>query len=228
MGEAVEEIIGTIVIEGGKYLLKKVVNEIGKAIWQAFADEDGDGVPDDPENPFREYDEEPDDWEPFDPLPENPIVPVDPNPVEPAPQRTITFVVVAPDGTMTVYDESGEITPEDCDYAYSLWVSDNGIMSKKLDNYSVTEGLDYAMDDICRNGETPVITVRKVDNALLKGDYRSRSRDNTADDNPARYRRKNKKMKGKVIRGRTTEVGSRYSECMCRFYDKLAESIQKG
>lgn len=141
MGEAVAEIIGTIVIEGGKYLLKKVVNEIGKAIWQAFADEDGDGVPDDPENPFREYDEEPDDWEPFDPLPENPIIPVDPNPVEPAPQRIITFFVVAPDGTMTIYDESGEITPEDCDYAYSLWVSDNGIMSKKLDNYSVTEGL---------------------------------------------------------------------------------------
>ena len=42
---------------------------------------------------------------------------------------------------MTVYDESGEIKPEDCDNAYSLWVSENGIMEKKLDNYSVTEGL---------------------------------------------------------------------------------------
>lgn len=88
--------------------------------------------------------------------------------------------------------------------------------------------LDYAMDDICRNDEKPVITVRKVDNALLNGDYRSRSRCNNADDSPVRHRRKNKKVKGAVIRGRTIEVGSRHSECMCRFYDKLAESIQKG
>lgn len=87
--------------------------------------------------------------------------------------------------------------------------------------------LDYAMDDICRKGETPVLTVRKVDNALLKGDYRSRSRINDSDDCPVEFRKRNKKMKGKVIRGRTTNVGSRQSECMCRFYDKLAESIQK-
>lgn len=42
---------------------------------------------------------------------------------------------------MTIYDESGNITAENCDMAYSLWLSDNGIMSKKMNNYSVTEGL---------------------------------------------------------------------------------------
>lgn len=136
MDPAVTEIIGTIVIEGGKYLLKKIVNEIGKEIWQAFTDDDGDGIPDDPENPFREWDEEPEDWDPFDPIPDTPVVPDTPTDT-----REVTIIFISADGTMTVYDESGEIKPEDCDNAYSLWVSENGIMSKKLDNYSVTEGL---------------------------------------------------------------------------------------
>lgn len=50
-------------------------------------------------------------------------------------------IIVSPDGTMTIYDETGAITEEDCDNAYALWVSENGIMNKSLDNYSVTEGL---------------------------------------------------------------------------------------
>ncbi len=52
-----------------------------------------------------------------------------------------SFIIVSPDGTMSIYDENGNITAEDCDNAYALWVSENGIMDKKLDNYSVTEGL---------------------------------------------------------------------------------------
>lgn len=52
-----------------------------------------------------------------------------------------SFIIMSADGTMTVYDESGSITAEDCDTAYSLWVSENGIMSKPLNNYTVTEGL---------------------------------------------------------------------------------------
>lgn len=50
-------------------------------------------------------------------------------------------IIVNPDGTMTIYDETGSITEEDCDNAYALWVSENGIMNKSLDDYSVTEGL---------------------------------------------------------------------------------------
>lgn len=52
-----------------------------------------------------------------------------------------SIIVMSPDGTMSVYDTSGQITAEDCDTAYSLWMSDNGIMTKPLDNYTVTEGL---------------------------------------------------------------------------------------
>lgn len=52
-----------------------------------------------------------------------------------------SIIVMSDDGTMTVYDTNGQITAEDCDTAYSLWVSENGIMNKPLDNYSVTEGL---------------------------------------------------------------------------------------
>lgn len=52
-----------------------------------------------------------------------------------------SIIIMSQDGTMTVYDENGNITAEDCDTAYSLWVSENGIMNKPLDNYTVTEGL---------------------------------------------------------------------------------------
>lgn len=52
-----------------------------------------------------------------------------------------SIIVVDADGTMTVYDTSGQITAEDCDTAMGLWVSHNGIMNKPLDNYSVTEGI---------------------------------------------------------------------------------------
>lgn len=52
-----------------------------------------------------------------------------------------SIIVMSPDGTMSVYDTNGQLTAEDCDTAYSLWVSENGIMNKPLDNYSVTEGI---------------------------------------------------------------------------------------
>lgn len=51
------------------------------------------------------------------------------------------IIVVSGDGSMSVYDMNGNITAEDCDTAYSLWVSKNGIMNKPIDNYTVTEGL---------------------------------------------------------------------------------------
>ena len=52
-----------------------------------------------------------------------------------------SIIIVSPDGTTCVYDENGNITDEDCETAYKLWVSDNNIMSKSMDNYTVTEGL---------------------------------------------------------------------------------------
>lgn len=52
-----------------------------------------------------------------------------------------SIIIVSPDGTLTVYDMNGNITAEDCDTAYSLWVSENGIMNKPISWYSVTEGI---------------------------------------------------------------------------------------
>ena len=144
MEEIVVEIIGTIIIEGGKYLISKALDEVGNWIWRAFTDEDGDGVPDDPENPFREWDEEPDDWEPFDPVPVDPVIPVDPDdskPTDPVGSNELQIIIVSPDGTMTIYDEGGNITAEVADNAYSLWLSENNALEKRFENYSVSEAL---------------------------------------------------------------------------------------
>ena len=137
--EGVIEIIGTIVIEGGKYLISKALDDLGNWIWRAFTDEDGDGFPDDPENPFREWDEEPEDWDPFDPIPVDPVVPVDP--VEPDTSNDTQIIIVSPDGSMMIYDEAGNITAEVADTAYSLWLSENGALDKRFENYSVSEAL---------------------------------------------------------------------------------------
>lgn len=53
----------------------------------------------------------------------------------------VDIVLVSSDGEIAVYDRNGNIKAEDVDNAYTLWVSENNIMDKKLDNYSVTEGL---------------------------------------------------------------------------------------
>lgn len=123
-----EEIIGTIIIDGAKYLLKKVVDSVGKAIWQAFADEDGDNLPDDPENPFQSWDEEPDTWLPLPSLPSGSET-----------SSEISIIIVSPDGTMTIYDGSGKITNEVADTAYSLWLSENRALDKPFNNYTVSE-----------------------------------------------------------------------------------------
>lgn len=133
--DAIVEIVGKKLIDGVWYIIGKVVDEVGKTIWRAFTDEDGDRVPDDPANPSHEWDEDPGDWEPFDPVPDVPVVPVDPEPT-----KEISFVVINPDGTMTIYDEAGNITAEVVDNAYSLWLSENNFLDKNFDNYSVSEG----------------------------------------------------------------------------------------
>lgn len=53
----------------------------------------------------------------------------------------VDIVLVSSDGEIAVYDRNGNIKAEDVDTAYATWVSENGIMNKPLDNYSVTEGL---------------------------------------------------------------------------------------
>lgn len=52
-----------------------------------------------------------------------------------------SFIIVSADGTVSVYDPNGELTEEDYNQAYSLWVKDNGALDKPFANYSVTEAL---------------------------------------------------------------------------------------
>lgn len=56
-----------------------------------------------------------------------------------APEPSI--ILVGSDGEMMVYNRNGDLTEQDCDTAYSLWVADNNIMSKPLADYTVTEGI---------------------------------------------------------------------------------------
>lgn len=137
MDPAVVEIIGTIVIEGGKYLISKLIDEAGKVIWRAFTDEDGDMLPDDPANPFREWDEEPEDWDPFDPVPDDPVV----GPGESDTSVETQIIIVSPDGSMMIYDETGNLSAEVADTAYTLWLSENAALDKPFANYSVSEAL---------------------------------------------------------------------------------------
>ena len=111
MEEVIVEIVGSIIIDGITYLVGKAVD----GIVHIFIDEDNDGNPDYPELPDFEI------------------------PVET--EKDTSIIIVSPDGTMCIYDENGNIKAENCDMAYSLWLSENGVMEKKLDNYSVTEGL---------------------------------------------------------------------------------------
>lgn len=48
MGEVLIPLIKCI----GGYVVKFIIDETGKFIYQVFVDDDGDGEPDDPENPF--------------------------------------------------------------------------------------------------------------------------------------------------------------------------------
>lgn len=92
--------------------IRYVVKKIGEKL-KKFIDRDGDGVPDNEDDEGEEYN-----------LPSN-----------------VSYIMVNPDGTMVIYDSEGNITADNCDMAYSLWVSENGIMNKRIDNYSVTEAL---------------------------------------------------------------------------------------
>lgn len=100
------------------------INFDGATDWGRVVDNDHNGVPDaSPDSPFY------------------PVGSDGYNQIISGSEFGKSIIIVSPDGTMCVYDENGNITDEDCDTAYRLWVSDNNIMSKSLDNYTVTEGL---------------------------------------------------------------------------------------
>lgn len=50
-----------------------------------------------------------------------------------------SIIIMSPDGTMSVYDPSGQLTREMYNEAYSLWIKDNGALDKEFNNYTVSE-----------------------------------------------------------------------------------------
>lgn len=51
------------------------------------------------------------------------------------------IIIMSADGTMSVYDPSGQLTEEQYSEAYQLWCKDNGAMVKPFDYYTVSEAL---------------------------------------------------------------------------------------
>lgn len=71
---------------------------------------------------------------------ETPVYPV-PYPPTITERGELQIIIVSPDGTMTIYDEGGNITAEIADNSYSLWLSENGALDKRFEHYSVSEAL---------------------------------------------------------------------------------------
>lgn len=129
MGEAlvpvVEEIIGWIVIEGVKWLVGYIVGEDGEREPIRFIDDDGDGVPDNPDDPYLP-------WDLTTLLPDT-----SEDPVYDAGQ----IVLITPDGPVVLYAEDEEENSELVSEAYERWIQQYGVLDKPFKNYSVTEGL---------------------------------------------------------------------------------------
>lgn len=88
--------------------------------------------------------------------------------------------------------------------------------------------IDYAMDDITKDGETPCITLSKVFRAAQNGEICKKAR--TLDlisgaEMSARMRIQY--CHGEPIKGCTLYVGVRKSGKLIRFYDKRAEQLQQ-
>lgn len=88
--------------------------------------------------------------------------------------------------------------------------------------------IDLAFDDICFGGEKPVITMQKVINSVRKGEMCKKARVvELCDGEDIIIKECFKVVNKEPIIGRTLNFGSRQSEVFCRFYDKLAEQLQK-
>lgn len=87
---------------------------------------------------------------------------------------------------------------------------------------------DYKMDDVCHEGEKPTLTMQKVISCARKGEMCKKARVvSLVDGEGVTFNERFKTVNGEPLVGRTLNVGSRYSDSFCRFYDKLAEQLQK-
>ncbi len=87
--------------------------------------------------------------------------------------------------------------------------------------------IDFAMDDIHFNDEKPILTMKKVIDCCLKGEMCKKARIVDIYDDGISVRSRRKVVNKELVVGRTVYVGSRQSDVCCRFYDKLAEQLQK-
>lgn len=84
---------------------------------------------------------------------------------------------------------------------------------------------DYSLDEICRDGENPLLSMKRINNCVCKHEFRSR----LAMQNPKKrivvefndVSRSDKEL------GHTVYFGNRKSVVFCRFYDKLLERKHK-
>lgn len=82
---------------------------------------------------------------------------------------------------------------------------------------------DYAIDDICRGEQKPILTMRKVRNAAKKREFRSRlSVNRPRHDIQVCF---DSSVKDGILIGDTVYFGNRKSSVFCRFYDKRLEQL---
>lgn len=87
---------------------------------------------------------------------------------------------------------------------------------------------DYALDDITKNGDTPLITLSKLFRCVDRGEICKKARTiDILSGAEISSRERIKYCDGKPIKGRTLYLGVRQSGKLVRFYDKLAEQIQR-
>lgn len=107
----------------------------------------------------------------------------------------------------------------DLRYVCKRWraLSCNGLFTR------VTR-LDFAADDKAYNGDSPLLTVRRVRDSFKRREFTSRLTVNRKTESASLTVSSDVSSKGETNLGDTVYVGKRKgSNLMCRFYDKLAE-----
>lgn len=90
--------------------------------------------------------------------------------------------------------------------------------------------IDYAIDDIVKEGEKATLTMDKVLKTYVKGEFCTRlgKSGDFAPEKIARLKYRVKRIKGETVEGNTLYLGNRSGERLIRFYDKKAERLHNG
>lgn len=130
MADMLDEVIvgnnNAVIVDGDTYVpLPFDTTGDGVSDWGKIVDADDNGIP--------------------DAAPEAPFYPVGSDGYNQIVQSGRTdeksFIIVSAEGTVSIYDPNGDLTEEDYNQAYTLWLKDNAALDKPFKNYSVTEAL---------------------------------------------------------------------------------------